>query len=296
MATPARPSNDAPTTAPKGRRVGRARAQRLLVTLFGDYWTPQQPPIPSAGLVRVLAEFGITAANARATLSRLTQRGVLVRHQEGRRTSYGVTADAWRVIGRGARRIFAVEEEPRWDGAWTLVAFSLPNDDAELRRLLRARLRWLTFAPIFDATWLTPHDRVEQARDQLDELGVKDAFVVRARDLAVFPRADERLREAWDLGALARRYLDFQETYSGLREEAAGGRVAPDQALVGRTELVDDWRGLVRDDPELPNEFLAEPVPRSPARDVFLATYRALEPLARRRFDDLIRTSARSTS
>lgn len=287
----------APSTSSTGsRRLGHARSKRLLVTLLGDFWHEQRPPVPSATLVHLLEQFGIAPANARAALSRLTQQGMLVRTKQGRRTSYAPTDDALRVLERGAKRIFHRDGDPAWDGTWTLVAFSLPSNDSDLRRLLRARLRWLTFAPIFDATWVTPHDRVDQVRDQLDELGVPDALVVRTRELAVFPRADERLRAAWGLESLAGRYADFQARYASLRDEATSGCLDPERALVARTELVDDWRRLVRDDPDLPNDFLAEPVPRGPARDVFLATYRALEPTARRRFEDLTGTSAGPTS
>ncbi len=248
--------------------------------------------MPSAALVRVLADFGITAANARATLSRLTQREVLERHRDGRRTSYGLTDDAWRVLVRGARRIFAAGEEADWDGAWTLVAFSLSGTEPTTRRLLRARLRWLTFAPIFDATWVTPHDRVAQVRDQLDELGVANAFVVRTADLRILPDADGRLRATWDLATLARRYDEFRARHARFHADATAGRVTPSRALVGRTELVDDWRGLVRDDPDLPAELLPDPFPRRPARQLFLGTYRAVESPARARFAVLTQSTA----
>ena len=72
---------------------GRAKSQRLLVTLFGDY-AQHRPPIPSAALVEILEGFGIAPANARAALSRLTQRGMLVRSRAGRRTSYSLTERA----------------------------------------------------------------------------------------------------------------------------------------------------------------------------------------------------------
>ena len=73
----------------------------------------------------------------------LTQRGLLSRSKDGRRTSYRLTEPAWQVLRRGARRIFAPTDDNAWDGVWTLVAFTLPLDDTNQRRLLRARLRWL---------------------------------------------------------------------------------------------------------------------------------------------------------
>jgi phenylacetic acid degradation operon negative regulatory protein len=64
--------------------------------------------------------------------------------------------------------------------------------------------------------------------------------------------------------------------------------VEPAEALVKRTELVDDWRHLVGDDPDLPDDFLPDGFPRERARALFLATYAALSEGARTRFDELV--------
>lgn len=269
----------------------RARSQRLLVTLFGDYWEPTEPPLPSAGLVRALAEFDITAADARAALSRMTRRGLLHRTKQGRRTSYAMSPTAWRVLVRGAQRIFAEVDEPAWDGAWTLIAFSLPGDDGGLRRLLRARLRWLTFTPLYDGSWVTPHDRVDAAREQLDELGIQDAIVVRATDLDLKPEARSRLHQAWDLCGLAERYETWLAQATPMVEMVRKERIDPTEALVQRTRLVESWRGLVRDDPEVPQALLSAPLPRARARRIFLEIYRALQDPARQRFTALMGTA-----
>jgi phenylacetic acid degradation operon negative regulatory protein len=279
----------APASAPaRGGRFGHARSKSLLVTLLGDFSHEQRPPVPSATLVHLLVQFGIAPANARAALSRLTQQGMLVRTKEGRRTSYAPTDDALRILDRGAQRIFRRDGEVAWDGTWTLVAFSLPSNDSDLRRLLRARLRWLTFAPIFDATWVTPHDRVDEVREQLQELGIADAIVLRSRDVVMSAGGRERLTQAWRLDELTRGYEAFIDRYRDLGRRAERAEVDPAEALVKRTELVDDWRHLVGDDPDLPDDFLPDGFPRERARALFLATYDALSEGARARFDELV--------
>lgn len=277
-----------PEPAPPGRSaaVGRARAHRLLVTLLGDYWHAGRSPLPSGGLVAVLAEFGIAPANARATLSRLTQREILSRTKEGRRTSYRLTEPAWHILQRGARRIFATTDDNAWDGVWTLIAFTLPLDDANQRRLLRARLRWLTFWPLYDATWVTPHDRFHEVREQLHELGVADAVVLRSRDLELLPGGQARLDAAWRLDELAVGYQAFLERYREVARRAAADEVAPAEALIRRTELVDDWRALVGKDPDLPVKFLPPSFPRAEARVLFLRTHQALARPAQVRFEE----------
>lgn len=258
------------------------------MTLLGDYWQASRPHLPSAGLVTVLAEFGIAPANARATLSRLTQRGMLERSKDGRRTSYRPTRQAWHILQRGARRIFAETEGSPWDGTWTLIAFTLPLDDGDQRGLLRARLRWLTFWPLYDATWVTPHDRVDAVREQLNELGVNDALVLRSKDLELLPGGKARLEAAWRIDELAASYQAYLERYRDLADRAEAGEVPPGEALVQRTELVDDWRALVRDDPDLPLEFLPPSFPRAEARAMFLRTYEALARPATVRFQQLV--------
>jgi phenylacetic acid degradation operon negative regulatory protein len=270
------------------RQLGQARSKRLLVTLLGDFWQQGRPPIPSAALVRVLEEFGIAPANARAALSRLTQQGMLVRTKEGRRTSYAPTPEAIRTLERGAQRIFSPEDATPWDGTWTLIAFSVASDDGDLRRLLRARLRWLTFAPIFDATWVTPHDRVDLAREQLDELGISDAAVLLSREVHLLPGGRARLEQAWRLERLSADYERFLADHRDLASRAAAGRIGPAEALVQRTQLVDDWRRLIRDDPDLPAEFLPDGFARPSARALFLDVYDTLAEEARLRFEELV--------
>ncbi|HEX9643087.1 MAG TPA: PaaX family transcriptional regulator C-terminal domain-containing protein [Acidimicrobiia bacterium] len=273
---------------PPRRRLPRAKSHRLLTTLFGDYWEIGSDPLPSAGLVRVLEEFGIARANARAALTRLTQSGVLQRTKDGRRTSYQPAERTIHILERGRSRIFSRDEGLHWDGTWTLIAFSLPLEDGDLRRLLRARLRWLTFWPIYDATWVTPHDRVDAAREQLADLDISDALVLRSDDVELLPGGRARLEEAWRLDDVAQSYLAYHQRFTALSERAARNSVTPAEALVARGELVDDWRLLVRDDPDLPLEFLPEDFPRRHARELFLATYAALAAPARARFDELI--------
>jgi phenylacetic acid degradation operon negative regulatory protein len=288
------PTGDADVAPAARRRRLRARSQRLLITLFGDYWQPGQTPLPSAGLVRVLEEFTITPANTRASLSRLTQRDLLCRTKDGRRTSYGLTDHAWRVLVRGARRIFADEDAPPWDGTWTMVAFSVPGADSEQRRLLRARLRWLTLWPLYDGSWVTPHDRVDAVQEQLDELAITDALVIRTREVELLPAARARLEVTWDLPKLAADYDAFIDRYRDLAGRAEDGGVTPADALVLRTCMVDEWRRMVRDDPDVPQPLLPEPFPRPRARALFLRAYRALEIPARDRFDRLV--SGRTTA
>lgn len=271
---------------------GRAKSQRLLVTLFGDY-AQHRAPIPSAALVEILEGFGITPPNARAALSRLTQRGMLVRSRAGRRTSYSLTERAERLLEQGAKRIFGLgANSEEWHGTWTVVLFSVPNVDKDARHLLRSRLRWLTFSPLYDAVWISPHDRAEAIVEQLRDLGITDAVVFQATDIVDLPGGRARLTSAWDIETLATEYERYLSRYGDLADRAARGEVPPHEALVQRTELVDDWRKFARDDPDLPAQFLPDGFPRATARELFLTTYDALTEPATAQFEAVVRAHA----
>ncbi len=69
----------------------RHLARRLLVRGRKEH-------LPSAGLVALANEFGITSTSARAALSRLARRGLLDSTKDGRRTFYGLTPRAEQVL------------------------------------------------------------------------------------------------------------------------------------------------------------------------------------------------------
>src|SRR6201981_2917402 len=54
------------------------RPPRLLLTLLGDYWWQRTEPLPSAVIVALLAEFGVSDSAARAALSPLSGNWLLV--------------------------------------------------------------------------------------------------------------------------------------------------------------------------------------------------------------------------
>lgn len=276
-----------PSTA-RPPRPPRARSQRLLITLLGEYWSERDNPVPSATLVHVLAEFDIEPANARAALSRLARRDILERSKVGRRTYYRLTERAVRLLERGAERIFGLGLPQQWDGSWTVMLFSVKDSDRDLRHLLRSRLRWLTFSPLYDAVWVSPHDRLDQAEELLVELGIEDAVALRTQTLSLRSDSRSRLNSAWDLSSLADGYQGYIDTYSPLVRAIEQERVTPSQALVARTTLIDDWRAFARDDPDLPIEFLPAGFPRDRARELFLTLYDQLAAPAQQRFDELV--------
>ncbi|MHA6667871.1 PaaX family transcriptional regulator [Homoserinimonas sp. A447] len=275
-----------------GSRLPRAHSgaepQHLLITLLGDYWTGQKALIPSTALVELLAEFGASESSARQAMRRLAARGLLVHEKIGRATYYGVppriteatSTRLVRAMGFGSGFV-------EWDEKWTVVSFSVPERDRDVRRLLRNGLRTLKFGLLNDAIWISPHDRAVQAEGLLDRLGVESAAVMRAE---LLPRRGEAYSfgDVFELSTLATAYREFIERHEHTIEWARSGRMAASEALVLRTTLMSEWLSFRVEDPELPLSLLPEDWPREHARSVFIQIYDHLGETAEIRFRKII--------
>lgn len=264
------------------------RPPRLLLTLLGDYWWQRTESLPSAALVALLAEFGVSDSAARAALSRLTRNKLLVTAKNGRRTFVRLSDRAARILDEGASHIFSfgLHTQP-WDGNWSVVAFSIPEHNRAARDALRKQLRWLGFAPLYDGLWVSPRDHAAEVVGELAELGITTATAFRATAVPGTGR-DGLPQRAWDLEALQDRYDGFIEYAAELRERALAGRISPVEALVERTRVMDEWRAFPGLDPDLPSELLPKAWPRAAARDLFISAYDLLGPVAVHRVQQII--------
>src|SRR5581483_7016544 len=242
------------------------RPPRLLLTLLGDYWWQRNEQLPSAALVALLAEFGVSDTAARAALSRLVRHDLLVTSKHGRQTFYRLSDRAVQVFNEGSRRIFSFGLQSRaWDGVWSLVAFSIPEENRQLRYVLRDRLRWLGFAPLYEGLWISPHDSLSEAASQLAELSIRTTTMFRAHVVEGTPEAGLP-RQAWDLDALRAQYQQFIDAVQPLEARLREGIFSPEEALKSRTRIMDTWRSFPAMDPDLPDEILPPDWPRAHAR------------------------------
>jgi phenylacetic acid degradation operon negative regulatory protein len=274
------------------RSQAGAQPQHLLITMLGDYWLGSDGQLPSAGLVDLLAEFGISATSSRAALGRLVRRGLLDTSKSGRRTFYGLTPAAIRVLNEGLSRIlsFGTESATPWDGTWLVVAFSVPEEQRDIRHALRSRLRWQGFAPLYDGVWVSARSDDSAVKSIVSDLGVETATVLRSS--ALYPPASGRGHplSAWDLDEVRHAYDNFIDKYSPLLERIRVGQVTASEALVARTNVMDTWRQFPNLDPELPSDALPEGWPRQRSREIFSQVYDGLGPLAELRAQQIIGT------
>ncbi|MEV5824148.1 PaaX family transcriptional regulator C-terminal domain-containing protein [Spirillospora sp. NPDC052242] len=261
--------------------------QHLVLGLFMDYWPDRAAYLPSAAMVELLTEFDNTAPSARAAIARLARRNVLEAAKKGRRTYYRLTATAARSLGRVQERVvrFRAEERP-WDGAWTTVMFSVPEERRDVRHVARTRLRYLGYAPLYDNVWVSPRADRDQTVELFESVGVANATVLRAEVTYAAGGGDPL--SAWDVDAIGARYAEYIAEFAPLLERVEHGRVGAAEALVARTEVKESWRELLSVDPELPADLLPAGWPGRRARRIFAGVYDGLGPLAEARVRQLI--------
>jgi phenylacetic acid degradation operon negative regulatory protein len=250
------------------------------VTLIADYTLSARAWLPSAAIVALLGEFEVAEGAARTTISRLSRRGVLEGSWHGRHSSYRLTKDAAADLHSGGASIAAFTAHPdAWDGSWTLLAFSIPEEYSTQRHALRTGLRWRGYAPLYDGVWVSPHPLTPSTQTGLAELagatrGTMSVF--RAQHVDLIADANRDPVQAWDLPGIARQYEDFIRWGSRLLPRISAGRVTGAAAVRARTEVMDTYRRFPVLDPLLPIELLPPGWPRTRARKVCAAVYDGL--------------------
>jgi DNA-binding transcriptional regulator PaaX len=263
------------------------RPQSLLLNFFGALVLDAGlPPLPSVTLLDLLADLGVAEAASRATLKRMTQRGLLTRGQVGRTADYALTPLAEEVLRQARERISSPSPFEHPEGEWTLLSYSVPENRRDLRHRVRSRLTWAGFGGLRDGLWIAPGTvdvRAVLGRSDLaDVAGLADAFAARP-----LPGTDvDRLvHRAWDVPAVRSAHETFVRTWS--RPPRVHG------SLAQLTLLGTDWLALLRTDPGLPAAQLGPDWPAAASAATYRRVFDGLEPAARAALHRSLRTAGR---
>ncbi|GLY50524.1 PaaX family transcriptional regulator [Lentzea sp. NBRC 102530] len=231
-----------------------------MLNFLGLYVFGRDIAVYSGSVIDVFARVDVSEEAVRSTLTRMTSRGLLAKHRNGRKVYFGLTPRATEVLRDGEQRIWqrgAVNRD--WDGTWTLVGFSLPEGRRGERHDLRSQLQWAGFGPVQNGLWIAPGTRdvtalVESLAENVTVFTAQHAKPTEASDLA---------RRAFDTAAIGARYQDFLARWRNPLD-------APDD-LARQLLLHCDWLDLVRQDPHLPAELLDRDWPAIEAEQLFQA-------------------------
>lgn len=248
------------------------------MTLFGAYARDGQPAW-SGGLVTLLSQLGFSAGAARMALNRVVDRGLLERQRDGRLISYMPTPRLLELIEVGDRRLEMLRRPPAWDGTWTLVWYSIPDELRRERHRLGRRLRFLGFGPLEDSTWVGPRDQREEVVPFLERLGLQDLAGVFVGQHAVEP--DAIVARAWLCDELVLRYELFVSEFGPL----AGASLDGEAAFRAHAMMTNTFRRFPYLDPGLPQSLFPAADPRRAAAKLYHEVSQRLVAAARRHFD-----------
>lgn len=263
----------------------RSRQPRqLLFAFLGEHVLDDDPgPIRASVLISVLEGAGVAAPTTRATLDRLVASGFLARSRSGREILFSLTEHGAAVLREAAGRVRSAQPFDPVGTGWTLVTFSIPEEQRTLRHRLRSTLAWAGFAALRDGLWLAPGKvNLASSLEPLREELPPDAILAfHARELPGYPIADS-VRAAWDIEAIRREHLAFIETWEdpGLAEAAT--------ALSLRAMLVADWLALLRVDPRLPRQFMDADWPAPQSYEIYRRVHDALRADSEAEFQALL--------
>ncbi|MDX8033399.1 PaaX family transcriptional regulator C-terminal domain-containing protein [Lentzea sp. BCCO 10_0856] len=235
--------------------------QSLMLNFLGLYVLGRDIAVYSGSVIDVFGRVDVSEEAVRSTLSRMTSRGLLEKHRNGRKVYFGLTPRAKDVLQDGERRIWqrgAVNRD--WDGTWTLVGFSLPEGRRGERHDLRSQLEWAGFGPVQNGLWIAPGAR--DVAEMVADLGLTENVTVFTAQHAKPTEAADLATRAFDTGAIAARYQDFLARWRDPSDSL------PDD-LARQLLLHADWLDLVRQDPHLPAELLADDWPAIEAEQLF---------------------------
>jgi phenylacetic acid degradation operon negative regulatory protein len=259
--------------------------KQLLLAFFGEHVADQKvPPLRASALIELLEGAGVAAPATRATLDRMVQRGLLTRERRGREIVFSLTDEGSALLREATERVRGPHPfEPHGTG-WTLVTFTVPEDQRTLRHRLRSALTWEGFAPLRDGLWLAPGEvdlaaALEPLRGDLPA-GAITAF--HARELPGYAMADN-VRSAWDIAKIRDEHVAFIETWSDASSAAEAG-----SPLSARAMLVADWLALLGVDPRLPRAFMDDDWPADRSYEVYWAARNALDEASTAQFAALI--------
>jgi len=255
------------------------RTQLIIFNLFGDYVSPRQVAVPTAGLLQVLGALDVSERAARSTFSRMKRKGWLSSRRKGRQSQYFLTPSGKALLDEGTQRLFGPRPD-HWDGRWHIVAYSLPQQMRKSRHQLRTRLSWLGFGMLHPGTMVAAHVRRQEVLALIRELRLESYAHFFTEAGLDTPSPEEIVARCWDLPELNQRYSSFIERHRPDYEASLKDRERPrglplDSSFVHRFWATYEFSTFPREDPNLPPPLQPQGWLGGEAADL-LVRYRAL--------------------
>lgn len=264
----------------------------MIFTLYGDYIRHYGNKIWIGSLIKLLNEFGHNDQAVRAAISRMSKQGWVESEKQGNKSFYYLSSDGVRRIEEAAGRIFKLKPE-KWDGKWSILMYTIPEEIRNIRDELRKELVWSGFGTFSNSCWVSPNTLDKQVTDLIRKYKIEeyvDYFVADYKG----PHENKRLIEkSWDLHDINDKYQLFISEYSQKyiidKNKIQKGEMTSAECFVERTKLVHEYRKFLFVDPGLPEELLPKKWLGGHAASLFSDYYRELAEPASLFFEEVFR-------
>ena len=252
------------------------RTGSLIISVFGDAVSPHSSAVWLGSLIKVLEPFGLNQRQIRTAVFRLVQEDWLVARQMGRRSYYSFTGAGQRHYEKAARRIYHAKRE-LWGRKWTLVLpTSCDNREKDLlRRELSGRLRRLTPGMLGHPS-VTANRLMKPAGLKLRNTVV--VLIASTEDVASREVLRKLCQDCWGLAGIEKRYNHFIQRYGTIYRALRKAKQRDDeQCFQVRTLLIHEYRRILLQDSDLPEELLPPNWPGASAYNLTKNIYHAVQ-------------------
>ena len=272
--------------------MGLIQPRAALLTLYGDYGLQiPQGEIGIGSLIELLSNFGLSEQAIRSAVSRMCRNGILKVRRMNTKSYYSLTEEGSGLLETGKQRIFD-RKKRHWNDRWTIVTYSIPEQQRTVRNQLRQELGWLGFGPLSKATWISPNNLIEQVEEIANRLHIKDHIQIFETQHHGSTDPQNIVSRCWDLKRLHKKYNDFMTKYQPKLEDyqrRLDSNISIDSStcFVERFELIHEYRKFPFFDPDLPVELLPKDWLCFEAADLFHRYYGLLTNRACEYFDSV---------
>jgi phenylacetic acid degradation operon negative regulatory protein len=263
----------------------------VVFALFAQYVLPRGGEVWLGSLIKAVATLGISEAAARSAILRMKKRGTLESQRLGRRTFYWMADAGMRQLNIGGFR-FSLPSERAWDGKWTIVIYSVPEEQRDLRDALRSSLKWWGFGSLAPGTWISTRVLMPEIESDLRELGVWEyVSVFKSKYLGPEEPSDIVAKAFPELDAFEAGYRDYIAKAKAVLQDLEAGLLGDEACFATRMHNLWEIYTVAKDDPILPPALLPEDWPRFKAIELSAQVRHVLSVPAERFFDSIYVTS-----
>lgn len=249
------------STLPNGAEVEGPTAQTAIMTLFGIYGVNSELWLSTKQIIAALDPLGVSEDATRMTLARMTKKGFLTKRRLGREIQISVGASGKPILEEGHSRVLTQDVLLKdWDGRWTHVFYTLPENARTLRRHLHSALEWGGFGRLQHSVWVAPG--MKNVDDLVSHIPGSDVVRSFTSVPAGSTTQEQILQGAFDLTVISRGYEAFIK-----RWESA--ELNQDASLHRRLLLHTEWLEVLRRTPVLPEALVPRDWPARRAQELF---------------------------